>query len=322
MSSRPDLSVIVVNWNSKALLRQCLQSIFAQTHRCSIEIVVIDNASFDGCGDMLAAHFPTVRFIQSEKNLGFGRANNAAVAHSRGDILLFLNPDTEVIGDALDLLVDAARTLPACGAVGGTLLNADRTVQTSALLAFPTVANQLLDSNFLRRLWPRSRLWGMAPLFSSSTTPTEVEAISGACLMIPRAVFEAIGGFSADYFMYSEDTDICYKAHLCGYKNYYVPGAQAVHYGDGSVRSAKSNFAVVMATESLWRFMAKHRGRAHALAYRCGVLCAALFRLSLLGAHRLLSSFRRSPQPRPNSLPKWNTILRWTLSLESWVLKY
>src|SRR5690606_10594554 len=98
MCSRPDLSVIAVNWNSKALLRQCLDSIFAQTDRWSIEIVVSGNASVDGCGDMLAAHFPAVRFVQSDKILGFGKANNAAVAHSRGEILLFLNPDTEVIG--------------------------------------------------------------------------------------------------------------------------------------------------------------------------------------------------------------------------------
>lgn len=322
MSSLPEVSIIFVNWNSKALLRQCLASVEAHRDGHDYEIIVIDNASFDGCDAMLAEHFPSVRFIQSQDNLGFGRANNAAARVSRSDLLLFLNPDTEVLGDALNRLVAHARTLPRCGAVGGTLLNADRSLQTSSLLAYPTLLNQLLDSNVLRRVWPRSRLWAMAPLFSNRSEPSAVEAISGACLMMPRAVFEAIGGFSAEYFMYSEDTDICYKAHLHGYINYYVPDARVVHYGDGSVRSAKSNFAVVMAIESLWRFMAKHRGFAYARLYRAGVVCAALLRLLLLGAQRAIVSLRRSPASPSNSLPKWNTILRWTIGRENWVLKY
>lgn len=322
MPSRPDISIVLVNWNSKALLRQCLASLFANRGAYDYEIIVIDNASFDGCGAMLAESFPLVRFIQSDKNLGFGRANNLAAASSRSELLLFLNPDTEVLGDAINRLIDGARKLPHCGAVGVTLLNSDRTVQTSSLLAYPTMLNQLLDSNLLRRAWPRSKLWAMAPLFSADPHPARVEAISGACLMMPKTVFDAVGGFSADYFMYSEDTDICYKAHLRGYINYYIPGPRVIHYGDGSVRSAKSNFAIVMAVESLWRFMAKHRGAAYARVYRVGVLCAALVRLTLLGVDRAVASLRRSPAAYPNSLPKWNTILRWTLTLENWVLKY
>src|SRR5690606_12506030 len=138
----------------------------------------------------------------------------------------------------------------------------------------------------------------------------------------PRAVFDEIGGFSADYFMYSEDTDICYKSYLHGYKNYFVPGPRVIHYGDGSMRAAKSNFAVVMAAESLWRFMAKHHGTPYARVYRIALMFAALVRLGLLSLARGITALRE-PQPVPsNSLPKWNTILRWTLALENWVLKY
>lgn len=322
MSPKPDVSIVIVNWNSKALLRQCLTSILDNQGACTCEIVVIDNASFDGCGEMIAQSFPAVTFIQSQENLGFGKANNLAAAQSHSDVLLFLNPDTKVIGDAIARMVGHIRLLPQCGALGGTLLNSDGSIQTSALLAYPTMLNQLLDSNVLRRLWPRSRLWGMAPLFSDDPNPAEVEAISGACLMMRRQVFDAIGGFSAEYFMYSEDTDICYKAHLHGYRNYFVPHTRIVHFGDGSVRSAKSSFAVAMAIESLWRFMAKHRGAGYAAVYRGAVMLAALCRLGLLWLAHPIAGLRRSPISPSTSLPKWNTILRWSLTLENWVLRY
>lgn len=322
MSAKPDISIIIVNWKSKTLLQACLTSLAANQGTLDYEIVVIDNASFDGCEEMLATYFPAVKFVQSHDNLGFGKANNRAVAHSRSDLLLFLNPDTAVLGDAVARLVAASRQLPHCGATGGTLLNGDGSLQTSALLAFPTVLNQLLDCEFLRRLWPRSRLWANAPLFADLTAPVEIEAVSGACLMMPRAVFEAVGGFSSEYFMYSEDTDICFKARLRGYRNYYVPEARVVHFGDGSVRKARSSFAVAMAVESLWRFMAKHRGPLYARLYRLLLVPAASARLGMLWLARLLPAKRTQAAATTHSIPKWATILRWSLGFEPWVLKY
>ncbi len=321
MPDRPDVSIIIVNWNSKALVQQCVSSIFVQPPEHPFEIIVIDNASFDGCAAMLAAQFPSVRFIQSEKNLGFGKANNVAAAQSRSEALLFLNPDTEVIGDAIDRMLEQSHA-PKCGAIGATLLNTDGSIQTSALLAYPTLLNQLLDCDLLRKRFPHSRLWANAPLFSNQPAPSRVEAISGACLMMRRQVFEEVGGFSAEYFMYSEDTDLCFKAHLRGYRNYYVPQACVTHHGDGSVRKARSSFAVVMAAESLWRFMAKHRGITYAALYRVAVSLMAIGRVGLLSLARLANFFRLSDQRLTNSLPKWNTILRWSLMRETWVLKY
>jgi GT2 family glycosyltransferase len=322
MSARPDISIIIVNWRSTALLQTCLASLVANQGTLDYEIVVIDNASFDGCDRMLATHFPSVQFVQSHENLGFGKANNRAVRHSHSDLLLFLNPDTAVIGDAVNRLVASCRRLPDCGAVGGTLLNGDGSIQTSALLAFPTLLNQLLDCNLLRRLWPRSRLWANAALFADLAEPVEIEAVSGACLMMRREAFEAIGGFSSEYFMYSEDTDICFKAHRRGYRNYFVPEARVVHFGDGSVRSARSSFAVAMAVESLWRFMIKHRGRVYARLYRALLLLSAFTRLGVLWILRLLPTRRSLNRGSVNSVPKWNTILRWSLGFEPWVLKY
>ena len=305
-----DLSIIIVNWKSGAYVRKCLASIFACTEGPALEVIVVDNASFDDCGAIVAREFPAVRFIQSDENIGFGRANNLGFQHSHGRVLLFLNPDTEVAGPAIRVLFEHLERLPRAGAVGCRLLNADRSVQTSCVQSFPTILNQMLDSDFLRRRFPKSPLWGIAPLYAAGREPSEVEAVEGACIMMRREVFASIGMFSPDYFMYTEDIDLCYKARREKWENYYVPEASIVHFGDGSVRNAKSNFAVVMAVESLWRFFRKYRGAAYAGGYRGALFLAAAGRLALL-----------SVAARRGSALKWFAILRWTVGLENWSSK-
>src|SRR5450432_96179 len=163
-----DLSIIIVNWNSVDFLRGCLVSICQPPQSISLEVIVVDNASYDGCDSMLAREFPRVRFIQSHENIGFARACNLGHQHSAGRILLFLNPDTKIVGNALADLVSGLDSLPDAGAIGCKLLNADGTLQKSCIQSFPTILNQCLDSEALRSRFPRSRLWGMAPLFSGT----------------------------------------------------------------------------------------------------------------------------------------------------------
>ena len=213
-----DLSIVIVNWNSADYLRQCLRSIHETVKNLNYEVIVIDNASFDGSEAIIKQEFPSVRFIQSNKNLGFARANNEAFKASSGHSILFLNPDTEVLGDAIEILHGQLRRLPRAGAVGPTLLNSDMTMQTSCIQPFPTICNQALDMEVLRGRFPRLKLWGMQALYSDSDIPAVVEVISGACLMVRREVFENIGMFSTDYFMYTEDIDLCYKIRTAGYK--------------------------------------------------------------------------------------------------------
>jgi len=178
-----DLSIIIVNWNSKEYLRKCVGSILTGTRGLDFEIIVIDSASFDGCAEMLRNEFPRVRFIQSQENLGFAKANNLAFQSAIGEFLLFLNPDTEIVGPAINLLHSALKELPDAGAVGGKLLNSDGTVQTSCVQAFPTILNQCLSAEALRQLTPKARLWGMRAIFENGGKPSEVEMISGACLI-------------------------------------------------------------------------------------------------------------------------------------------
>lgn len=317
-----DLSIIIVNWNSSQLVRKCIGSITGQTVGLTYEIIVVDSGSFDGCGDMLARECPGVVFVQSEENIGFAKANNLGFDRSRGQSLLFLNPDTELVGPAINTLVAHHRRLPAAGALGARLLNSDGTVQTSCIQSFPTLVNQLLDCEALRRRFPLWRIWGMGSLFLAETAPAEVEAVSGACLLVSRRVFESVGGFNPDYFMYSEDIELCYRTAKAGLKNYYVPTALVRHHGGGSSRKSAGAFASVMMVESLWRYLRRNRGTAYGLAYRLSLACAACVRLALLEGRRL----RHRPPPgqaqAPGSLAKWRSILRWCLGLEGWVLKY
>jgi GT2 family glycosyltransferase len=309
-----DLSIIIVNWNSKEYLRACISSIKAFTAGIRYEVIVIDSASYDGAGEMLAESH--VRFIQSDRNLGFARANNRAVLASTGRYLLFLNPDTELAGPAVNILYDHLRRLPRAGAVGCRLLNGDGSIQTSCIQSFPTVLNQLLNAEFLRRLTPRSPLWGMAPLFAG-TGPSEADVLSGACIMMPRNVFEQVGSFSEEYFLYAEDLDLCYKVRKAGYANYLVPGATIVHFGGGSSEKRATTFPAVMMRASVWRFLKKTRGAGYGLIYRTSTMIAACLRLALLSALSPLYLARKRTDAWRAAAGKWGAILVWSIGLQA-----
>jgi GT2 family glycosyltransferase len=317
-----DLSIIIVNWNSAGYVRKCLSSIYANTRELQFEVIVVDNASHDGCGEMLVREYPNAIFIQSHQNLGFARANNLGFQSARGRALLFLNPDTELVGPALNTLFGQLQTLPGAGAVGAKLLNTDRSLQTSCIQSLPTVLNQTLDIEFLRARSPRSRLWGMAPLFSGESAPAEVEVISGACLMLNRDLFEKVGRFSEDYFMYSEDLDLCFKLKQAGRKNYYVPAAALIHHGGGSSQRSQSQFSSVMVRDSVCRFLAKTRGQCYAVAYRSAMSLSAAFRLLLLAVVAPLGLFSQKRRASLSALRKWFAVFKWSLGLETWVKNY
>jgi GT2 family glycosyltransferase len=313
-----ELSVIIVNWNSKDFVRGCLSSLYANCKSVSFEAIVVDGGSFDGCGEMLAAAFPSAKFVQLEKNVGFAKANNFAVHHAGGRRLLFLNPDTELLEDSVQVLMEQLKALPKAGAVGCRLLNADRSLQLSSVMAFPTVLNQVINSDYLKTRFPNWKMWGIAPLFDKSRTPAAVEAISGACMLVDRKIFESVGGFTEEYFMYGEDVDLCFKISKAGYSVYHVPGTVMVHFGGGSSGQAKSNFSNVMMRESIHLFLRRSRGVLSAAVYRAAMAVSSVVRLALI---LVLLPFSRDRVVRHGggSLRKWFSILRWGLGLESWV---
>jgi GT2 family glycosyltransferase len=320
MNSAIDLSIIIVNWNSAKFVRECIKSIQLNTPKVSWEVIVVDSGSFDDCGKMLSREFPgAARFVQCKTNVGFSTGNNLGAAYSRGKVLLFLNPDTEVTVGALDSLYSALVDCPKAGIAGSCLLNTDRSLQTSCVQAFPTVLNQVLDAELLRRLFPRSRMWGIMSLFEKTENVQSVEVISGACIMIKRGVFDQVSGFDQRYFMYSEDLDLCYRVQQLGFRNLYVPRACIVHHGGGSSASARSMFSVVMMRESVFKFIKIHHGRLQALFYRLALGLSALIRVPLLIFRIVLRL--GSVSSGLSSIKKWIAILRWSAGFESWAAK-
>ncbi|MDE2402255.1 MAG: glycosyltransferase family 2 protein [Burkholderiales bacterium] len=318
-----DLSIIIVNWNSKDYLAKAISSIFAATRSMSFEVLVIDSGSFDGCAEMLQTTHPDVVFIQSRHNLGFAAANNAAFRAARGRIILFLNPDTEILGNAIEQLYSRLTGMPQAGIVGPKLLNSDGSVQDTCVRAFPTILNQFLDSDLLRTRFPQAALWGKQTLSVQTDLPMKVEAVSGACLMIKRSVFEAVGLFSTDYFMYAEDMDLCLKTSRAGFSAYYVPTAVVVHHGGASSAQAPANtFSAVMALESQWRFFRKTRSWHYAALYRAAMFSAAVLRVSALALAWPMRGLHNRNWRGAQALRKWMARLRWALGGERWVRNY
>ncbi len=317
MSEIVDVSVVIVNWNSRDDLRTCLKSVWAWTHGCPFEVIVVDNASYDGCAEMLQREFPSVLFVQSPRNLGFAGANNLGARRARGLNLLFLNPDTELLEDSVSVLVQRLGTLPGAGAAGCRMLNRDHTLQTSCVQSFPTVLNQVLDSDFLREKFPASSLWGTAAFLSADAGPKQVEVVSGACIALRRSVFDEVGGFTEGYFMYGEDLDLCFKVRRAGYRVLHLPETSVVHYGGSSTEKQHINFSNVMMRESVFRFLRFNRGWASASAYRLAMIVSAVFRLALILPMCLMRS--RLLKRGSASIGKWTSILRWGLGIESWV---
>ncbi len=313
-----DISIIIVNWNSAAFLRECLRSIYSTANGLQFEVIVIDNASFDGSDLMVRREFPAVQFIQGRKNLGFAGANNTAFAHSSGRNVLFLNPDTELTGNALEVMCSALDTTLDAGVVGCKLLNTDLSVQSVCIQAFPSILNQTLNSEFLRALFPKSSLWGSRPLFVPSNQPSAVDSVSGACLMIRRIVFEQVGQFNTDYFMYAEDRDLCYKVARAGWRTYFVGDATVIHHGGRSSSQRPNHFAAVLMQESTATFMRAQHGRAYAFCYRCSTVFVSVARILLLVTALTFAARKSQRQKVQRSLGKWFNILRWSVGLENW----
>lgn len=308
------LSILIVNWNSKDYLRKCLGTVRATCAEFSPQIVVVDGASFDGCGEMLAAEFPEVEFVQSPDNVGFGRANNLGFERVTGETLLLLNPDCELLPGAVAELLARLDQLPSPGILAPRLLNTDGSLQISCVQALPTPLNQVLDAAVLRRWFPRSRLWGTCAAFGAGG-PVAVEAVSGACMLLRSEVFRQVGGFSPLFFMYGEDIDLCARVRKLGLQNFHVPAARVVHHGGGSSSGQFSRVSALFFHESVYRVIRSHRGVWSAWTYRLLMVAAACCRLLLLVPFCLFS-LPVQGRLAANSFRKWLTVCRWSLGLE------
>ena len=226
-----DLSVVVVSWNVRHLLRRCLQSLLGDADSAlAREVFVVDCASADGSAEMVRREFPDVRLIASADNLGYARGSNAGAAQATGRHLMILNPDTELVGDALGTLVRYMDEHPAVGAAGPQLRYADGNLQSSRR-RFPTLATAFWESTLLHQWFPHNpfaRRYHMAD--RSPGLPQVVDWLVGAALMIRRPAWEQVGPLDEGYFMYFEELDWCRRCHAAGWEIHYVPQAQIIHH--------------------------------------------------------------------------------------------
>jgi len=277
-----DLSIVIVSWNVKALLERCLASVSECSKRMHVqcEIIVVENASTDGSADMIRWRFPEVRLIASDVNLGFVRGNNAGVAHSSGRYLLLLNPDTELIGDALKTMVSYMEKHPRVGALGPMLLLPNGRVQPSRR-RFPTLATAFVESTVLQQWSPGNRV--LRRYYVQDRTDNEVQDVDwviGACLLIRREAWEQTGPLDEAFFMYSEELDWCRRLKQADWRVVYTPDAKVLHHaGQSSVQVVPARHIYFQSSKVL--YFRKHHGVAAGEALRIFLLGTYVCQLCL-----------------------------------------
>ena len=311
-----DISIIIVNWNTSGLLKNCLRSIQDYRGNLAVQAIVVDNNSSDDSREMVSRHFPEVTLVNSGGNLGFARGNNLGLAHARAPLVLFLNPDTEIKADALDQMVQFMQNNPPVGAMGCKIRNISGTIQRLGLQWFPSPLTELL-----KFIAVSDRTYERLPRFFPCHNPEKsgyVTKLFGACLLVRRPVLEQVGPFDERFFMYCEDVDLCCRISRAGWKLYYLSDAEILHLGGGASSAAAGAFSVLMTCESFSKFMRKYYGKTGSAAYRTVAFLGAQARLLMLLILSLAGHLgRRGPQTNLQaSKNKYFTITKWALGLK------
>jgi len=272
-----DLSVIIINWNTADMLRDCLQSTFAGLGTLHAEVIVVDNASTDGSAAMVRTLFPAVKLICNRDNRGFAAANNQALRAARGRYCLLLNSDTLVHGQVLpaSIIYMDMDNHSHIGALGCRVLNRDGTIQPSTS-QFPGLINLLLQTSGLDRFQHVPALQRYRMPRWQRTTARDVETVSGCYLLVRRSVIDSVGLLDEAFFFFGEEVDWCQRIRRAGWTVRFAPVGDITHYGGGSSTSLNAR-RDIMLTAATVRLHRKHRGLLSALA---AYLVLAVFNLS------------------------------------------
>ena len=294
MKEKPVLSIVIVSWNVREDLRECLQSLLreegSRLESGEIEIIVVDNASTDGTAKMIEREFPQVKLLVNLQNLGYTKANNIGINHSRGKYILLLNPDTIVHQGALQALIDCAESHPEAGIIGAKLLNPDGSVQRSAR-SFPDIGAGLFRNTFLGRLFPNNpfvRRYLLADFGYDEVR--EVDWVSGAAMLVRRDLIERIGGLDERFWAYCEDVDLCWRAWQAGYKVLFCPNAVITHKV-GRSSDQRLVPSLIQHHKSMWLFYLKNYRHRYPLVLfpliGLGILIRLAGALLKVASHRL-----------------------------------
>ena len=263
----PEVSIVIVSYNTRNLLRECLETVRAETTAIHSEIIVVDNDSRDGSAEMVQVEFPGIRLIQSNTNLGFAAANNRAFEHATGRYVVLLNSDAFFTPGSLQCAIDHMNTNPQVGLGGGKLVGLDQQPQPSAR-AFPSPLTEILNLTGLAARYPKSRLFGR-PDYTwqdlSKSMPTDW--LPGAFLIIRRDVLETVGYFDEDMYIYYEEVDLCRRVKKAGHQIWYWPDIVVIHIGGESSKTVKRlSMSSAGSQLTLWRmrseflYYRKHHG--------------------------------------------------------------
>jgi GT2 family glycosyltransferase len=306
MKEKPVLSIVIVSWNVREDLRECLQSLLreegSRLESGEIEIIIVDNASTDGTAEMVNLEFPQVKLLVNSQNLGYTKANNIGINHSRGKYILLLNPDTIVHQGALQALIDCAESHPEAGIIGAKLLNPDGSVQRSAR-SFPDIGAGLFRNTFLGRLFPNNpfvRRYLLADFGYDEVR--EVDWVSGAAMLVRRDLIERIGGLDERFWAYCEDVDLCWRAWQAGYKVLFCPNAVITHKV-GRSSDQRLVPSLIQHHKSMWLFYLKNYRYRYPLVLfpliGLGILIRLAGALLKVASHRLRLFFERKLVAKP-----------------------
>ncbi len=274
----PKLSIIIVNFNAGAFLRKCIASIYAETTETSFEIWVVDNNSRDDSVAMVKRDFPAVHLIENAQNVGFARANNQAIAQCAGDYILLLNPDTVLLSAALDKMVRFMDENPRVGVAGCKVLNPDGSLQLACRRMIPTPSVAFFRMTGLSRLFPRSTVMARYNLtYLDENEVNEVDAVSGAFLMVRREVLATVGGLDDNFFLYGEELDFCLRVKRAGLTVMYYPNAQIIHY-KGECSKSNGRKAAFEFHRAMYLFHKKHYAQTSPWFVNCIVYLGIIFK--------------------------------------------
>lgn len=284
-----DLSIVIVNYNVRYFLEQVLNSCLKATQGLACEIFVVDNASVDGSVEMVRTKFPTVTLIANKDNVGFSKANNQAIRIATGEFILLLNPDTVVEEDTFTKCVQFMREHEDAGAMGVKMIDGRGRFLPESKRGLPTPLVAFFKVFGLSQIFPKSKLFGRYHLGYLDPAKThEIEILSGAYMLMRKSALDKVGLLDEDYFMYGEDIDLSYRIILGGYKNYYYPDTQIIHYKGESTKKASANYVFIF-YKAMIIFADKHFSGKNAKLFSALINLAIYLRASLSLLKRVIS---------------------------------
>ena len=275
-----DVSIVIVNWNTRDLLLKCIESLKIKTQQTKIEIIVSDNNSSDDSAEAVKKHYPDVTVLRNASNLGFAKANNVGIRFAKGKYICLVNSDIELVDDVVDKLYQYIETHNNIGAIGPQTVNADMSIRKNCR-EFPTLKNAFNEALFLDKIFPGIKFFRARSMnWYSHNETRQVEVLSGCFLMVRKKVIEKIGMLDDRFFIYGEDVDWCKRISLAGWERVFYTDTKAIHYAGSSSANAPVRFLIERLKSSL-QYWEKHH--SHIELFIFNLILFINFSIRLIG---------------------------------------